>query len=276
MNNIRLIVSDLDGTLLSEDHSLTEPVKEAVRRFRANGGMFTIATGRFGLAAQKIVEELDIDIPFILCNGSVIADRSRVWSASTLELRELTPFLLAAERSGVTVMLFEEAGVSVLSRTAAVEQFEIKEGIRCVVVDPSEEGWQGKPLQKILLIGDMRRIRELWELHLPSFNRSYATIQSEDDYFEVIPPNQSKGSALKKLAELLQVTPAEVLGIGNQLNDMDMIEYAGVGAAVANSHPELKAKASFVCSRCYGDGVVEAMEALGLLSPVSETEEDIR
>ncbi|SDD11990.1 hypothetical protein SAMN02799630_02151 [Paenibacillus sp. UNCCL117] len=276
MSNIRLIVSDLDGTLLSESHALTEPVKAAVRQFKASGGLFTIATGRFGPTARHIVEELDIDIPFILCNGSVIADRHQVLAASTLSLQELAPFLLEAGELGVTVMLFEETGALALRRTADVDIFEDRENIACEVVHPQDREWTGRLVQKVLLIGDMPQIQALWAEHHGRFEQGYATIQSEDNYFEIIPPSQSKGTALRKLMELLQVEPSEVLSIGNQMNDLDMIEAAGVGAAVANSHPDLKARASYVCSRSYGEGVVEVMEALNLLNTVTHPEERIQ
>ena len=260
MSKIRLVVSDLDGTLLSPDHLLTESVKEAVQRFVRSGGLFTIATGRFGLTAKSVVEELDIDIPYILCNGAVIADRHRVREAVLLELAELAPLLEEADRRDVTVMLFDEDGVSALRRTPDVERFEYKEKIGCRIIDPASGHWKNGSVQKVLLIGDMKKIRSIWNSHSAGFRQTYSTIQSEDDYFEIIPANQSKGEALKKLARMLNVDRSEVMAIGNQLNDLDMIRNAGIGVAVANSHDDLKKYATYVCARSYGDGVVEAMD----------------
>lgn len=262
MNRIRLIVSDLDGTLLSVNHELTVPVKEAIQRFRADGGLFTFATGRFGPSTRSVVEELDIEIPFILCNGSILADREKIWEIATLSLEDLAPFLLEADRNELTVMLFNEAGVRIFRHSPDVELFEQKEGISCECIDPQSSFWTAgdNTVQKVLLIGDMRQIHSIWGRYKAGFNKSYATVQSEDDFFEILPPNQSKGEALKKLMAALKISPSEVMSIGNQLNDMDMIEHAGIGVAVANSHPELKKKASYVCSNGYGDGVVEAME----------------
>ncbi|WP_188991390.1 HAD family hydrolase [Paenibacillus nasutitermitis] len=265
MNQIRLIVCDLDGTLLSDDHALTEPVKAAVRGFREAGGMFTIATGRFAPAVSDIVEELEIDMPYILCNGGVIADRMQVRSAATLSLEALAPLLLEADHSGISSLLFDDSDVYTFRRTAAVERYEHKEKMKCVLLDLHAKHWQERIVQKVLLIGDMAPIRALWARYEPLFAISYNTIQSEDDYFEIVPPGISKGAALKKLMGMLQVDPSEVLSIGNQMNDLDMLLSSGVGAAVANSHPELLAHASFICSRSNGDGVIEVMEALNLL-----------
>lgn len=260
MSRIRMIVSDLDGTLLSEHHTLTERVKTEIRRFRAAGGLFTIATGRFGPSVKHIADELELDIPFILCNGSVLADRSKVWESAALPLAELAPFILEADRERLTVMLFQDKGISVLRSTPEVQLFERKESMSCELLDPQTVDWGNFHVQKVLVIGDMQRIRGIWQRLAGTFRIDYTTVQSEDDFFEVIPPNQSKGEALKKLMRHMGVSREEVMSIGNQLNDMDMIEHAGIGVAVANSHSDLKEAAQYVCASSYGDGVVEAME----------------
>jgi Cof subfamily protein (haloacid dehalogenase superfamily) len=265
LSKIRLIVSDLDGTLLSDNHALSEPVKAAVRSFREAGGMFTIATGRFAPAVSDIVEELELDIPYILCNGGVIADRKQVRSAASLSLLPLARLLLEADHLGMSSLIFDDSDVYTFRRTTAVELYEHKEKMKCVILDLHAMNWQENIVQKVLLIGNMGAIRALWARYEPLFVIPYNTIQSEDDYFEIVPPGISKGAALIKLMGMLQVEPDEVLSIGNQMNDLDMLLSSGVGAAVANSHPELLAKASFICSRKNGDGVIEVMEALGLL-----------
>jgi Cof subfamily protein (haloacid dehalogenase superfamily) len=262
MSKIRMIVSDLDGTLLSENHILTDSVIDAIQQFRSSGGLFTFATGRFRPSVQKIVDELNIDIPFILCNGSVIADRDQILETATLSLNELAPLLMEADRQELTVMLFREEIVEVFRQTQDVKLFQQKEGLLCGLVDPGLSAWRDTDflVQKVLIIGDMQRIKTIWNSYPASFRGCYTTVQSEENFFEIIPLNQSKGEALKKLMALMKVSPSEVMSLGNQLNDMDMLEYSGIGVAVANSHPDLKAKASFVCSKSYGEGVVEAME----------------
>ncbi|WP_010273235.1 Cof-type HAD-IIB family hydrolase [Paenibacillus senegalensis] len=261
MNEIRLIVSDLDGTLLSEDHQLSDAVKRSIRRFREAGGWFTFATGRFGPSTRSIVEELDIEIPFILCNGSVLADRHKIWEMATLSLEELAPLLKEADQNGLTVMFFNEKGIRTMRHTEEVRKFELKESVQCECIDPQSGIWGGDDtvVQKVLLIGDMNEIHALWRKYQGTFRLTYATAQSENDFFEILPPNQSKGTALQKLMKVMQVTPDQVMSIGNQLNDVDMLERSGIGVAVANSHPDLKQKATYVCQEGYGDGVVEAM-----------------
>ncbi|GIP35706.1 HAD family hydrolase [Paenibacillus sp. J2TS4] len=261
MTEIKLIVSDLDGTLLSAEHQLTEEVRNAVSRFTRAGGMFTVATGRPGLTVRSIVDELEIEHPFILCNGSVIADRYRTLEMAELKLHDLIPAMEEADGKGVSVLLFEEERISVFRKTFNVEKFEHKENISCDLIDFSSDEWKKARFQKVLWIGDYQIMRPIWDAHLPRFGQRYGALQSEEDYLEIIPHNQSKGQALKKLMSRLRLDRSQVMAIGNQLNDLDMIENAGIGVAVANSHPLLKEKADYVCSRGYGDGVVEVIEA---------------
>ncbi|CAG7626423.1 Putative phosphatase [Paenibacillus solanacearum] len=270
MSSIRLIVSDLDGTLLSEDNRLNDSVIDAVRRFRASGGLFTIATGRFGPSARPIVDRLDIDIPYILCNGCVIADRDKIWEMAQLTLEEIAPFLREADQAGVTVLLFGEDGIRTLRSTPETAYFEQREGLPCVPLNPGDEAWTERPVQKVVLIGDMSQIRPLWDRCRSGYAREYAAVQSEDHFFEIIPARQSKGEALKKLMAHLGVAPSEVMSIGNQLNDLEMIEEAGIGVAVANSHDELIRHASYVCRNGYGEGVVEAMERFAAIGAGSK------
>lgn len=266
MGEIKLIVSDLDGTLLSADHQLTEKVRMAVRRFTEAGGMFTFATGRPGLTVRTVVEALDIDLPFILCNGSVIADRDRTLEMVPMKLDDLIPAMEEADREGISVLLFEENQISVFRRTEDVDRFEHKEGISCRLIDFTTEEWKSATLQKVLWIGDFQKIQPIWDAYLRKLGNQYSVFQSEIDFLEIIPENQSKGQALKKLMNRLHLKPSQVMAIGNQLNDLDMIETAGVGVAVANSHPLLKEKADYVCLDSYGDGVVEAIHTFCLPS----------
>ncbi|GIP40349.1 haloacid dehalogenase [Paenibacillus sp. J31TS4] len=264
MSNIRLIVSDVDGTLLSPDHQLTGSVKEAVRRFTEAGGLFTIATGRPSLTVRSVVDELELKVPQILCNGAVIADTDRVWETTPLEVADLAAVMKEADRLGITVLLFQEDGIRALRRTDALDRFEHKERIACELLDPESDEWTQWSVQKLLFIGEMTGIRRLWSDHSPLFRESYATFQSEDDFWEIVPGEQSKGEALRRLMAHLELKPEQVMAIGNQMNDLDMIELAGIGVAVGNSHPDLMERADYVCSAHYGEGVVEAIERFGL------------
>ncbi|TBL80147.1 HAD family hydrolase [Paenibacillus thalictri] len=257
MSKIRLVVSDLDGTLLTEDSKLTGEVIAAVERFRSSGGLFTIATGRYLGNAIRFADELDIDLPLILCNGSVMAKRDRIVEAALLPIGPFAALLKDADAAGLTVLMYPESGgIRALSRTLEVEEFEACENHPCL---PPDDEWERQRVQKLLLIGDMRQLMGIWNGYRPQLQDQCSIVQSGDHSLEMIPIGQNKGNALQRLMAQLNVHPDEVMAIGNHLNDVEMIETAGIGVAVANSHPGLIAKASYVCRQSYGEGVVEAM-----------------
>lgn len=260
LSKIRLIVSDLDGTLLSSDHRLTEQVKSAVKHYSRSGRMFTIATGRPNLTVRSIINEMSIQTPYILCNGSVIGHRDEIIEKNTLTSKDLLKVITDSDQNGLTPLLFAEKEIFVVRKTKDVESFEHKEEFQCTLLDNMETMSQVQELFKIILIGDMDVIQSVWKHNVPRMQHKYATFQSESNYLEIVPENHSKGTALIRLMEMLEMCPEEVLAIGNQLNDLDMLEKAGIGVAVANSHPLLKKSANYVCTKSYGDGVIEAIQ----------------
>ncbi|MFS0725524.1 HAD family hydrolase [Paenibacillus sp. 1P07SE] len=258
MKDIKLIVCDVDGTLLSAQNELSEQVAHTIRNYVSGGGLFTVATGRPQLTARRIVRQLSLTAPYILCNGSVIAQGDRLLARDTIGLEELAPMLEEADRRGLTVLLFEDERVRTLRRTAEVEAFEAKERVACELVDAAED-WRSGRVLKVILIGDLVLASTLWEPVTGMLGGRYDAVQSEHHYLEIIPGGHSKGKALARVLEELELEPGQVMAIGNQLNDLDMLEHAGIGVAVGNSHPLLKDQADYVCSGSYGEGVVEAI-----------------
>ncbi|CAM4466344.1 HAD family hydrolase [Paenibacillus tarimensis] len=275
MSAIRLIVSDLDGTLLSPDHSLSKSVIDAVKEFTSRGGLFTFATGRPFLTAAAFETQLQLQLPYILCNGSVLACTGQIVESQDFMLDDLAGLLEEADEQLVDVLMFGEGGVSVFRASEPVAAYEAKEKVACSLVDrTADSSWRMGRVQKVILMGDMNVIRPLWERHQPGLKLQYSTFQSEINYWEIIPPGQSKGAALRRLAERLDIRPDEIMAIGNQMNDLDMLLAAEIGVAVANSPDELKAQADYVCEAGYGDGVVEALRRFclnsGPVTPVVE------
>lgn len=259
MTRIRLVVSDLDGTLLSDDHRLTRRVLEAVGRFQEQGGLFTLATGRPHLTAHRLAEELQLEIPYIACNGSVLAGKEGIIQSHLLPLADLAVLLMEAARQGMDVLMFREEDVRVFERTLQVKEYERKELVRCRLDPVEEERWTAHFVHKVILMGPMEVLRSLWERHEPFLGDRYTALQSEDNYLEIVSRECTKGAAMLKLADSLGIDRGEIMAIGNQMNDLDMLQHAALGVAVNNSSPELKKQAHYVSEGNYGDGVIEAL-----------------
>ena len=253
-STIRCIVSDLDGTLLAPDHSLPTEVVKAIQAYKAKGGLFTIATGRPLLTAQSI-----IDIPVILCNGAVLASSGKVIERKSLEAALLADMLIEAHARGLMVLLFREEGIEVFARNEEVEAFEHKEQVQCKLVSVASSSWRSGELEKVILLGNIEAVEALWHSWSPKLKYIAEKFQSEPNYVELISAETSKGKALERLSDMLGISKESMMAIGNQMNDLPMLQAAGVGVAVANSPAELKAASNYVCSASYGEGVIEAI-----------------
>jgi len=263
MNPIRLIVSDLDGTLLSAEHTLPESVVDAVRYCARQGVQFTVATGRPYITAKSIIDKLEIKLPVILCNGAILAqpdggaiERHGISTAAVADL------LLAAHRSGLEVLLFREDEVHTLGRGVAVDEYERKEQVACRPIRPERLGDYADEMDKAILLGSVTESRSLFTAFArrsSSLQASVSLFQSETNYLELVPGQASKGAALRQLAARAGIPLQQVMAIGNQFNDLPMLEAAGIGVAVANSPTELKQAADYVCQSSYSEGVLEAM-----------------
>ncbi len=260
----RLAVADVDGTLIDHSGEIPSELFTALDAFRREGGLFTLATGRPIDGARRFVKELDLDLPFIVFNGSVIYDYSR-----EEVLREVSlPFELAltalrlSEHRDVDVFMYRGRDIYVSSITEPVEGYMAKDGIKCLPVGNLADYLQRERFNppKLLFIGDtkesVRIMEELVELGFPDVNY----VQSDASYIELLPPGSSKGEALEWLAAHLEIPMNKVLCIGDNHNDLQMIRRAGCGVAVANAQTVLRKEADLITSSPYGHGVAEALQ----------------
>ncbi|HEY4391763.1 MAG TPA: HAD family hydrolase [Paenibacillus sp.] len=264
MNPIRLIVSDLDGTLLSADHTLPSSTATAIREYVSRGGRFTLATGRPFITARPIIQQLGISLPIILCNGAVLAQADGMpLERYGISLASLYDLLNAAEQSGLDILLFFGDEVRTLARNINITAYERKEGVTCSLISLHEIQECGTEIEKAILLGPVEHSYRLFNEFAdrsPALHSSIAAFQSEDNYLELVPGQVSKGTALQQLSAILDIPLDQVMAIGNQLNDLPMLEAAGIGVAVANSPEELKQAADYVSEASYSEGVLEAME----------------
>lgn len=264
MNPIRLIISDLDGTLLSADHTLPSSTATAIREYVIRGGCFTLATGRPFITARPIIQQLELDLPVILCNGAVLAQANGIpLERSGISLAGLYDLLNAADQSGLDILLFCGDEVQTLARNINIAAYERKEGVTCSLIRLHEIQECDTEIEKAILLGPVEQSRRLFAEYVdrsPVLQSSIAAFQSEDNYLELVPGQVSKGTALQRLAATLDIPLNQVMAIGNQLNDLPMLQAAGLGVAVANSPDELKQAADYVCEASYSEGVLEAME----------------
>lgn len=254
--NYKLIVSDLDGTLLNSAGKVSEATKELIRAYQRKGGVFTIATGRMEDAVTPYLDHLELEGPVILYNGSKIIDlnKNHVLYEAFLDYDTAKAALKLLRNYDWDVLLYQDRKIYIKGMTPGIEKHVQKEGVACHEVGDLFHFLKSAPT-KILIVGNNGKFKlfadELQQLLKSKVNFT----QSEETYLEILPQGVSKGAALKKLAEGLRISMDEVIAIGDHLNDVSMIRAAGLGIAMENAHPELKDNASYITVSNDAEGV---------------------
>lgn len=244
MDNKRLagymLVTDMDGTLLNSSKQISEENRSAIERFVAQGGIFTLATGRIASSVKRFADVLPLGAPAIIYNGAIIYDfatEKPVWRR-TLNKHEVQP---ALER---VMERFPELGVEIytgeephfLSENSMTDHHRRMEHFNRPITSDMND--LKDPWFKVLTAWDPAKLDEV-QAYAMEHEAQLTWVRSDDKYLEILPDQATKGHALEHLIELMGIEPSKCIAMGDHLNDYEMIKRAGIGIAVANAHESL-------------------------------------
>lgn len=253
--DIRLVVTDLDGTLLSPERTISDRAVEIIGQLRKKGVLFTFITGRPWCGAERFAERVGIDIPVITCNGAVINRGYDMLWRSPMPLGPLRELLERAVGDGLTV-LYSQAGME-----AAMSETDWTRKRNYPIHFPAQEEWAELSADKVNLISGEKtaEFREISAI-FNNLRDRYRFVCYTDIGCEISAAGVNKAAALERYAASQGVSLSQVMAVGDNENDLEMLRLAGTGAAVGNATEAAKAAAQYVCRACNTDGVVEAIE----------------
>jgi len=257
----RLVVADLDGTARSRRLGITPGVRRAIADARARGVRVCVATGRMWQSAAPWVRSLGVDAPAILYNGGRVFDFNggRILYERRLAAESTRQALAVIRRDPeVQPHLFLNDRVYVERRHPMTEAYAEDDGLEYEVVTAFEPLLTGDP-HKILVLGTPGRLKALSRAARQGGLAARA-VQSEPTKLEFLPPGISKGTALRAMLEALGVEPGEVIAVGDNWNDLEMIEAAGLGVAMADAPEGVRARADHVCATADEEGFRHVLE----------------
>src|SRR4026208_1353268 len=289
--SIRLLALDLDGTLLNSRGQISERNRRALAAARSSGVRVAIVTGRRFRDARPIALELGLDVPVIAHNGALTKH------AETLETVAVLPLPLQAaheaikigraagadplvsdDHVGLGVLIYDHLSgdnLPLLQYVAWAQRIHGEEsGAAVRQVDAVEEYLDHEPVH-IAFSGGCDRMKQL-EMKLRTelketvkiFCTTYATIDFA--LLDIVHPQASKGVGVAAAAAELGVTSAEVMAMGDNLNDLEMLEFAGTGVVMGNAEPSLhKLAGLYATATNDADGVAEAIEKFILCEKVT-------
>lgn len=256
-----MIVADIDGTLVTGDRQITPGVREAVRTVQARGVRVCLATGRMWQSAEPYFRRLGADPPAILYNGGLVFDftTGTVLREVHLDYEQARAVLeILRGIPEVQPHLYVDNRVYTGQANVLTDRYRRKDGLQVEEVGDLVQFLPRNPM-KILIIGarpDLERAAALIRrLPLP-----INLVFSEETYMEIIPIGSSKGVALQFVAQHLGIPLKAVIAVGDNLNDLEMIQLAGLGVAMGNAPEELKAHADFVTATNEQEGLRHVIE----------------
>jgi len=243
-----LIATDLDGTLLRSDKSVSQENLDAIEYFKSEGGRFTFITGRMPFFVGDTLSTVKPNAPLACINGGGLYDlreEKYIWkqpiNPSVIELVEYVDS--HTDDLGIQINCFDKLYFARENET--MEWFRRITGVENLVRDYHEVK---EPIAKIVF-GDYRedrllRVKELLDCHPRAAEFDF--IRSEHSLYEILPKGISKGTLLPILANYLKVDIKRTISVGDYDNDVSMLRAAGIGIAVANATPEAKAAADLI------------------------------
>ncbi|OPJ62369.1 Cof-type HAD-IIB family hydrolase [Clostridium chromiireducens] len=239
-----VIISDLDGTLLNNNKEISKENLQAINYFTDNGGRFSVATGRVIEATVGYLENIKINLPIIVYNGGVIYDykNNKIISESFVDEKQKEIVnRLNEDFDNIGIEIYADRKLYVLkdsghSKRSATEMLDI---IYEVKEELSSRQWH-----KILVVGESDIIDNI-ENNFYDKYKINGTRSGKTSY-ELLPIGESKGQALKRIIEMCNLESKKIICVGDNMNDLELLQESTISFCPENSSRELKEYADFI------------------------------
>lgn len=274
MSRYKIIALDIDGTLLNSSGRVTDRTYNTIHRAAKAGACILAATGRRFFTAKQRVLQLELpDMLLAVHNGAILKQLSgellyhrllpRNIAQQTVEVAKemgLCPVVFAGTNDEATVLV-EDYG----SRLDSWEQGYLQENRRFLrEVDSLSKNLPDDVIEVICVVptADLHRLAEMFEERLNGTVKSIVvtTTDWERAFIGLTSPDVSKSEPLRYLAEIEGIDRTEIIAIGDNYNDLEMLTFAGIGVVMENAVPDLKHMGFHMTASNNEDGVAKALE----------------
>lgn len=249
MERFKLIVADLDGTLLHDDKTLDTKIKQVLQEKQIP---MTFVSGRNVHIIQEYLEELNITLPYVTNNGANIFLGKKCIYECSIDPKELEYCLTTLQEKEVAYLAYTNEQIYCFGNQPGLEKFKKRLIGKCEIIEQFNllDLLQKSIFKVVMIHKDMEKIQEVLNAHC----KQTVCMRSEGNIFTLTNANSTKGKTLLKLLEYLKIQPDEVLAFGDNYNDIPMFEVVD-GVAVENAQEGLKQVAKYQTKSNEEDGV---------------------
>ena len=219
---VKLVVSDLDGTLIDSSEQLTDTAREMARWLKDRNVLFTFATGRVQGMTERYAQDMQVSIPYVATNGAALIAPDGVLFRRKVPLKPLETMLRKADSMGMSIIYSEDGYEKVCRETPYILRQRAAFGRYNDVAPLTQADYDGKQMEKICVC--------------------------------------TKAPGVAELAKRLNIPMSDVLAIGDDENDLQMLRLAGHTATVQNALAKVKPLVAYVSPYCHSAGVFDAVK----------------
>ena len=258
----KMLCLDIDGTLLNSNHKISVETKNTIKKLSKEKNIPVIlVSARMPKGIDFLQEELEIKEPIICYSGALVLDKKyNTIFKNYIESENVRKIIEKTKKYNLHVSIYSDERWII---EKADKWSKIESDIICR--KPEILGFDNLTtnlnceVNKILVIGDEAEISEINKLLNEELGDKLNIYQSKSTYLEIMNKDVSKPKAIEKLLSLYDIDPSEIVAIGDNYNDMDMLKYAGVGIAMGNAPRKVKDSSDFITLSNDEDGIVTAV-----------------
>ena len=257
---IKMVATDIDGTILGNNFEFSPAVINCIKDLTNKGIKVVLVTGRMHLAALKLAKKLNITTPIVSYQGGLIKEQN----GNTLYEKTLNPerakeVIKWAKGNNIHINLYMDDYLYVENDNIAIKRYTGERFIPYEVCNFDD--LEIKNVNKILAI-DFENPDKVtgWVEYLKKQMPELYIVKSTPYFCEVSSPEAKKSCAVEFLSKYYNIKKEEILSIGDQDNDIELLKAGGIAVAMGNASKKLKACADYITDSIDNDGFVKAIE----------------
>lgn len=262
----KILFTDMDGTLLDSDKQVSDSLRRLIRQMIDSGNRLVLSSGRTQSSIEKAVRRIDLFFPdmlYISTNGNAVYDcnTKQFLFQKTVPMDIAQGVIDLAHEHGLHIQSYTDSHVVCEHDDAEIAFYKKATGMDAVISDDIMKTVGQAPCKLLAISLESRsRLEPLRKEVLEKYGDTITALYSCDQYLEFFDRTAGKGNAIRYVCDYLGVPLSDAVAAGDAENDISMLDMAGVGVAMANADPQVKAHADYVTERDNDhDGLADAI-----------------
>lgn len=238
INNIKLICTDIDGTLINDKDQLPDNFDWLIDKLEERGIAFVAASGRGAASIESKLENDSDNIYVISDNGAQLHHHGEIVYKNSFSKSQLKEIIEVFRKTTEATIIVTGERMSYAELHPDHSEEFLKEFFVEYTIVEDVTKYDG--ITKISLKSDFNTVKNLKLPEMQALEKKYHLVQTADIFTDIMHAESNKGNALEKLLEILKIDMDETIGFGDFLNDIHMLEVVGKSYAMKNAHPKVK------------------------------------